>query len=742
MPPKPFCKPNWANQSPVRTIRAGVFAFAFCLLFAALFGRQAHSDGSPKPPKTIALLTSGLTWEDTKNRGPLQDLRVLLEQNGVGVALLNPAVSGEATEAAAFLSVGAGERMAVPDTTGPVLYEAGIARTVSDMAQEVYTLQREEGRVARVTYRRRMGFDPPTNAAVVHVGVGPLLRAQPTEGRKEQIGALGSVLQKAGRRITVWGDWRAVLVGMDKNGVVPYGTTLDEFQSETLNRRLKTVLPQKLKQTDVLVIGTDDVRVFRVFARALIPLAKNGTVNVLLASVAPPLNGDDKKWDALGFVAGVGPYFRRPNTTAASSLLLVSPTTRTPGLVANVDIAATICAMQSARATTLGGAGRAIVPAQTAANPFAAVDKFDKQVRATTTATVPVLVGWGLFAFTGSFLALVAATVRARWLADVAQVCLLIAASTFVALLPVGVIAPPTPAGYAMLTLLLSAAVSFFAFVGGIALRRPAIGLVFALTTLVIVADALFGSPLVSRSVLSGYYLAGIRFYGLGNEYLGILIGSALCAVPSLFPQTPTSRRPQLLWALAAVALTLLIGLPNFGADAGGALAGTVGFVCAFFALRDKLRLRHVAIAFALAFVVVALLAAWDAARPGSERSHIGQAAAMGTHQAHGLQRLFSLVWGKLAMNARLTAAPFTLAALALFVPLFGWLRAGRVGQTLQTALAARPVLARFVPAVLWGTFAAFAFNDSGIVAALLILACLAATLLDAVCETIIGSDK
>ena len=76
----------------------------------------------------------------------------------------------------------------------------------------------------------------------------------------------------------------------------------------------------------------------------------------------------------------------------------------------------------------------------------------------------------------------------------------------------------------------------------------PSPALIFSLTAIVLLGDGLAGTPLVSQSVLSSYALAGIRFYGIGNEYMGLLIGGALLAVATtrLTSGTPPELASQL----------------------------------------------------------------------------------------------------------------------------------------------------------------------------------------------------
>jgi hypothetical protein len=136
-------------------------ALLFLLLASA---RQSHPQSqSPTPAArvpTVVLLTSNLSWDDLRADGPLNDLRQIAA--GGSVALLNTAVSGEATEAAAFLSIGSGERMAAPGKRGPKLLVGGVSLTVADIAAEVYPAIGPEGSVARPVYFRRFGMAPPS----------------------------------------------------------------------------------------------------------------------------------------------------------------------------------------------------------------------------------------------------------------------------------------------------------------------------------------------------------------------------------------------------------------------------------------------------------------------------------------------------------------------------------------------------------------------------------------------------
>jgi len=309
--------------------------------------------------------------------------------------------------------------------------------------------------------------------------------------------------------------------------------------------------------------------------------------------------------------------------------------------------------------------------------------------------------------------------------------------------------------------------VAVFAGLTGLLALLPSPPLICALTALVIVGDGLTGTTLISNSALSEYALSGIRFYGIGNEYMGVLIGGALLACVAGTGKsgtgtlgtgtgsagllssesasgtednprrlilsrvaTFTSSRPALpvpvivLWLALAV---FVLSFPAFGAKAGGAVTATATFVVAWRRLRgESVNWKHLAgsiiAGFALVFVWAFLSHALHL-----RRTHLETAAdALG-------QGRFGYIVGvslrKIGLAARVALHPGTLLGLLAFGML--WLAARRF---LWRAIAAYLARHRRFDAVwgagLWGCLVAVLFNDSGIVAAILMLQCLVLSLL------------
>lgn len=247
----------------------------------------------------------------------------------------------------------------------------------------------------------------------------------------------------------------------------------------------------------------------------------------------------------------------------------------------------------------------------------------------------------------------------------------------------------------------------------------PTPAILLSVTALVLIGDGVTGTALVSQSLLSVYALSGIRFYGIGNEYMGVLLAGAL----TLAGSASFARRPRwprlLLFALVVVVLSF----PSFGAKAGGAVTATATFWVAWRALHGKLvTWRHVAAGLAMGFAVVLLwgiLGHWLPVR----RTHIGTATAALTQARFGY--IAGVALRKLGLAVRVALHPGTIAGL-LGLALAGVL-ARRVPAARFADLHARfPRFAALWLAGLWGSLVCVLFNDSGIVAAILLLTSLA----------------
>jgi hypothetical protein len=216
-------------------------------------------------------------------------------------------------------------------------------------------------------------------------------------------------------------------------------------------------------------------------------------------------------------------------------------------------------------------------------------------------------------------------------------------------------------------------------------------------------ALALLSGDCLPWSALSYSIPLGVRFYGIGNELMGWWIGVTLLAVSG-------GNRERIavgpLCMLLAVAV--LIGHPSFGANVGGGVTalGAVGVL-----LWPWLRGRPVLMAAMVCAVVMLLvgMAAWDASRPLADQTHLGRLALRVAHEGPG--PLLSMAGGKLWTNLRISVGLWgVMVAAGIRLVLLAQRRAPQSATTRAVAL------------LLPTAILAFLVNDSGVIAAALML--------------------
>ncbi len=434
-------------------------------------------------------------------------------------------------------------------------------------------------------------------------------------------------------------------------------------------------------------------------------MAPNFHGPVYLVVPTPPLLPDGT-WNSLT-------PFLTLNTGPAS---LTSDTTQTPGLVASRDFAPTVLSALGVPAPyQMTGAS-----VHSATVSAAALVRLDRLVRLNQEAQDAIFWAVGLVAggivFSGLFLYQTGRMMGRTGKA--ARYGLRILSAWPLVLLLAPVLGPQTVSHYLLL---------IAACVGPLALL-PSPPLIFSLTALILVVDGLTGTHLVSNSALSEYALSGIRFYGIGNEYMGVLIGGALLVCVAV-PTAGAKRRGFLPWFAF---VTFVLSFPAFGAKAGGAVTATATFLIAWRLLtRHSVRWTHllgsILLGFALVFVWAVLSHVLHL-----RRTHLETAAdALGQGR---LGYIAGIALRKIGLAVHVALHPGTLLGLLAFAGL-GFAIRRLLRRQVTAYLRDRPRETAVLKAGLWGCLVALLFNDSGIVAAILILQCLALMLLHGLYE-------
>ena len=412
---------------------------------------------------------------------------------------------------------------------------------------------------------------------------------------------------------------------------------------------------------------------------------------------------------------------------------LWSPTTRTPGLIANTDLAPTLMAHFGVDPPG-GVTGRAAAPRSGwgAREVLAQA----RQAHRARQALVPTVLIWAAWAVVAVGLAIGMArhagggVPAARKRVVVARSAL---AGVIVFPLAVRIASAAIPGELPVFLLcMMAVAVGLTWLCGWLGRNTSPCLPALVVTSAGILVNMLVGGGLLGRGVLGNFAITGVRFYGVGNEYAGVMLATGLLSGGALLHYAPSSvwtRRGVVgMW----VALPVILGLPMWGANFGAGVAAAVGSLASWRLLRGR-RVRWSEAGVLLAATVAAGMILWQAHRwLGDGASHVGQLAERVGED--GWPALREVIVRKALLNWRMaTTWPF-LAGLAVLVPALGlWYHL--VGGTTRTALEHRPGLR----AALWGTVAGagvgLVVNDTGVILAALALCVALVAALDAVLD-------
>jgi hypothetical protein len=615
-----------------------------------------------------------------------------------------------------------------------------------------------DGRVAGDVYAGQTGCEAPSGSGVC-LGFSRLLRANEEPGFKARtVGLLGDAFHRAGRTTAAIGNsdtWdeksrNGALIAVDSKGLVdsgaisgvaglspdaPGGVSDDVDAMVSLASRF-------LADHGLVVVELGDLSRIESCreglsedAYAFHRMAALRKLNGFMMLIRPAI---ERHQVALVICS---PCRMQTDETSASNLapivvrtpggrrgILRSATTRMDGLISNIDVAPTIL-----RAGGLPVPAYSVgLPAETVAarNPAKRLERMEAVAVRNHRLQVLVLVlvtGPGILS--ASISEIVFRTGKLRRMRKVLGAGLLAGLSAPAAMLLTDG-ADVAVGGYVLRLVLTAVAVLAMSYgaarIASKWIGRPVhiLAALYAITSVLILADVFTGARLLRWSITSCAPIVGIRYYGLGNEYMGILVGMGLVG-------------PMLVWRSGAaswcrIALTgwfaLVawgIGYPSLGANVGGLVTAVAAFGTALALLSGrKLRLLHAIGLAAIALAAVASFAGIDAAREGLSGSHLGRCVSFA--RMYGWEYIGSLMAGKVMMHLGILKLPQAYLPLIFSLPFFV-LYSKRMRT--ETARREDDMLYRAaMPAALVGMVVALLVNDSGIVPAALIFSMFAAS--------------
>ena len=622
----------------------------------------------------VVILANYLTLDDLVSAGP--NVRSLINDGAVG--LMNT-----------------GYRIKSPDAPYLILGTGIQAGRVNGMAECYKTDELVGGIPAGEVYHAQTGKTPP-KGSVVCLGFARILRAnQKPPFRADAIGLLGDSFHEAHLRTAVIAanPNMAAFVAMGRNGLVD-STASDadlivieppDFNKLENMRELLSKRAYDLEKTRCLR-NLDD----------LIARIRHTGATMIVCSPCP-VQADK------GFKPDLAPIVLfQPHGKKG---LLTSGTTRTDGLITNMDVAPTILSQASLPVPgfVIGRPASVI----TSSNPIGRLRRMEQVVTQEYKIRIPTLAAIGVLAILSGTI-LETSLVRRKGVRTAMIPILLFLLSLPAALLITDGFRIIGVVRYVLGLILITAAIATLSYaVSRLTGRRVSpLPIVQGMTALLILGDVFTGSRLLQWSIVTCNQICGIRYYGLGNEYMGLLVASALL-FPLLLWKSKRMTIPVLIW-FAGVAL--VIGYPGFGANAGGFLTAVGTFGIAWIVLSGvRFRTRH---AFALILLALLGIGVFFSLDIGSRASHFGRSMALA--RIYGWQWLGYFIGGKLLMHLGILKTPQVQYTILASIPFFVL-----HGRRMKSEIVKRSLVESVgFPAIIGGMIVAFLFNDSGIVPA------------------------
>ena len=231
------------------------------------------------------------------------------------------------------------------------------------------------------------------------------------------------------------------------------------------------------------------------------------------------------------------------------------------------------------------------------------------------------------------------------------------------------------------------------------------------LTILLITVDSVFGTYLMKNNIMSYDAIIGARYYGIGNEYEGVTIASAVFALAVLLNYKKVPK-----WLVVVFSLIILItsAYPSMGANVGGAISECVAYLLFILLIFDvKMDFKKVVLLGLAAVVVVVVFAVLDLVS-GSE-SHLGLFVKQ--ILLNGPEAIIQTFGRKIQMNMKLAQSSVWVNILLAGIGIIGIL-IFRPSRHFRTIAKKYPILFKGFVASIVGCFVTLLVNDSGIVAA------------------------
>lgn len=673
--------------------------------------------------KAIMFIVDNVNYDDLVNYGQ-KNIKFLLENGSLG--LMNPNSGGAFTSTNAYATIGAGS-YAVSSVVGT--YAGGY--------DDLY-YHEEINKV----YKRNTGREMDEEN-IANIDILGLKLLNERLNRPVKIGLLGSLLNEHGYKTAIVGNEAtsldeisisASLITMNNEGITNYGKVdsslltrdfMSPFGLKTDYDALFNAYKEVKNKADFIVIQTGDT--YRLNKYMSISDERLGQVKAemfeeidgLLGKVLENCNEDTLFMLVVPFPSSEDVAKGRRLTPvivfndSLSKGVLTSATTKRDGIITNTDLAAHILSyFQIAKPSVMTGhqmISKSIDEPLDYLKNLNEISVFNYTFRGTV---VKTYIGFIIVVLLLSFVLMI----YFKPYVKLVKPLLIAVLITPTALLILPLFNPWNTVKFVICLISTVTILSLSAF----HIFKDNLKIFIStclLSTGIILLDTFLGNPLMRVSILGYDPIVGARFYGIGNEYMGFLLGTTIVGTAALIDKYRDQGKLLKAVSIIIYAIVLItLMLPTLGTNVGGTMAAFIGLGTAtLLHLKRKITQKDFTLLGCLLLIFLLILFIYDGMQPSEKQSHIGQTSSL--IKQNSVFALFQIFGRKLATNYKLIRySTWTLVLIATIVAqgiLFRW----PVGILKEIFRNHSYLYFGFISGIM-GTMAAFIFNDSGVVAA------------------------
>lgn len=681
-----------------------------------------------KDVKVVMIIINRIDFKDLET---MPYTRQIMDKSSI--ALMNTKGSGANNEFKSYATLGWGVRSEASHTTS-LFYDT------NDETKSIY--------------ERRTGNKLPENG-IVNLDINRLITQNQNGEYGALPGALGQVLRENGYKTAVLGNGDtddmeltpAGLIVMDSNGYIDYGNIRNNLTEEDVTKPfgIKTNYDLLLEEfegvysdSNLIVIETGDTMRLERYKENLYPEAyekqKSNILNEIDNFISDIVQNSDE--DNMKLIIAT-PY---PSNEAASKgerltplviyegensgQVLYSGTTRRDGIVGNVDIGPTILSYFNLTSDKMTGR---VLTSMVQEDNLSYIHNLNERVVNTSTQRVRVLYSFAVYEIITSILALILIVLRKRIRIKWHKYILLALIGNIVA--PFTLLLMPLFGGTNIVVtylLLLGLSILIVIVLRLLSKGDPLSTILYAMTLLVfgLLIDTITGQNLIKNSLLGYDPIIGARYYGIGNEYMGILIGAVLVFTTVFVEKYSINKYiPIIFYGL----VTVIIGFPKLGANVGGTITAVFAFIFVSIRLLGKKINFKKLIYIGLSVIgVVGIMAIIDLFIIESQ-SHL--AGAIRQIVTGGPVVIYQIIIRKISMNLRLMGVTIWSKVLLSAIVVLGILFYKPIGFIKKVSLKYSKIAIGW-SGIIVACIIGFAVNDSGIVAAATSVVFLTSTIL------------